>query len=237
MRHPTELSSLRPSNLHGPAFCGLDTEVRAALATIGRRQSLAPGQLLFEQGTGHTHTYVIEQGLVRTYYTAHSGREVTLCFWAEGDLAGGPNFFGGSVHVWSGVATRATKVLAVPGNDLRALAAKMPKLALWIADIAMFKLKWVSLLFQVLGTEPVPQRLTHLLLMLCDIYGVREGDAIVLRHRLNQSDLSTLHGTSRQWTNKAMGELKQLGLVRTDEGRIAILDMAGLARRARSFTS
>jgi CRP/FNR family cyclic AMP-dependent transcriptional regulator len=207
--------------------------LRASLVEAGRSQSFAPGQILFEQGTPHTHTYVIEQGLVRTYYTAHSGREVTLCYWADGDLVGGPNFFGGSIHVWSGVASRPTRTLAIRGEDLKSLAARLPKVALWIADVAMFKLKWVSLLLQLHGTESVSQRLPHLLLMLSDIYGVKEGDATVIRLRLNQGDLSTLLGTSRQWTNKAMGALRRRALLRIEDGRIVILDLAGLARSAR----
>ena len=111
----------------------------------------------------------------------------------------------------------------------------MPKIALWIAHVAMFKLKWISLLFQLHGTESVSQRLPHLLVMLSEIYGIKEGDITVIRHRLNQSDLSTLLGTSRQWTNKAMGELRQLDLLRIEQGRIVILDLAGLEKRARGI--
>jgi CRP/FNR family transcriptional regulator, cyclic AMP receptor protein len=236
MRHrsPSSHSAEEPPILYRPErFADLEPALRNALLEAGRSQSFAPGQIMFEQGTRHTYTYVIEQGLVRTYYTAHSGREVTLCYWADGDLVGGPNFFGGSIHVWSGVASCPTRTLAIRGKDLKSLAARLPKVALWIADVAMFKLKWISLLFQLHGTESVSQRLPHLLLMLTDIYGVKEGDATVIRHRLNQSDLSMLLGTSRQWTNKAMGELKQRDLLRIEEGRIVILDLAGLARRAR----
>lgn len=206
--------------------------MRRSLLEAGRSQTFAPGQIMFEQGTRHTHTFVIQQGLVRTCYTAHSGREVTLCYWADGDLVGGPNFFGGCIHVWSGVASRLTRTLAIRGEDLKLPAEHLPRVALWIADVAMFKLKWTSLLFQMHGTESVSQRLPHLLLMLSDIYGVKEGNATVIRHRLNQSDLSTLLGTSRQWTNKAMGELRQRDLLRIEDGRIVILDLAGLAKSA-----
>lgn len=216
-------------------FADLESATQKALAEIGTSVTFASGQLLFEQGSPHTCTYFIEQGLVRTFYTSYSGREVTLCVWADGDLAGGPNFFGNGVHVWSGVASRQTRALAVRGDELKALARRMPNLALWIADVAMFKLKWVSLLFQVNGTESVAQRLPHLLLMLGELYGRADGKHTVIKHRLNQSDLSTLLGISRQWTNKAMGELKDLGLVKLERDHIIIVDHTGLARRAQGL--
>jgi CRP-like cAMP-binding protein len=223
-------------NLYGlKRFENLEADVKSALLESGRTQTFAAGQVLFERGTIHTHTHIILEGLVRTYHTALSGREVTLCYWANGDLAGGPDFFGGGIHVWSGRALRPTRTVAIRGEDLKALAIRMPEVALWIAHVAMFKLKWVSLLFQLHGTESVSERLPHLLTMLSDVYGVEDAGCIVIRHRLSQSDLSTLLGTSRQWTNKAMGELRRRELLRIDDGRIVILDLPGLAKRARGF--
>jgi CRP/FNR family cyclic AMP-dependent transcriptional regulator len=231
---PSAADAEEAPNLYGlRRFENLEADVKRALLEAGRVRTFAAGQVLFERGTIHTHTFIILQGLVRIYHTAQSGREVTLCYWANGDLAGGPDFFGGAIHVWSGRALRPTRTVAIPGEDLNALALRMPRVALWIAHVAMFKLKWVSLLFQLHGTESVSQRLPHLLVMLSDVYGVEEAGTTVIRHRLSQSDLSTLLGTSRQWTNKAMGELRRRELLRIDDGRIVILDRLGLAERAR----
>lgn len=209
-------------------FEDLAAPVRKSILDAGRRIAFTPGQTIFEQGDPHTHTYIIEQGLVRTYYTACSGRHVTLCYWSDGDLIGGPNFFGGYTHVWSGVVTRHTRVIAVKGDTLRRLAELMPQVALWIADATMFKLRWLSLLFQLQGTQSVSQRLPHLLHLLSEMYGVEENGVTVIRHCFNQSDIAALLGTSRQWTNKAMVELRQRGLVTVEQGRITILDPAGL---------
>ncbi len=215
------------------SFEELDLEVRSALLEAGRVRTFLSGQPIFEPGTLHTHTYVILQGLVRTYYAAYSGREVTLSYWADGDVVAGPDFFGGSAHVWGGVALRSTRTIAISGPKLNALATRMPKVAIWIAQVAMFKLKWISLLFQLHGTESVSQRLPHLLVMLSELHGVKEGDTVVIRHPLSQSDLATLLGTSRQWTNKAMVELRQRNVVKTEDGRIIIIDLPALKKLAR----
>jgi CRP/FNR family transcriptional regulator, cyclic AMP receptor protein len=229
----SEPSAEEAPSLYGPQhFQDLEDAVKRALFDAGRQRTFDAGQTIFEPGTVHAHTYIILQGLVRTYYAAYSGREITLSYWADGDVVGGPDFFGGSIHVWGGVALRPTRTLAIVGRDLQALAVREPKVAFWIANVAMFKLKWISLLFQLHGTESVAQRLPHLLIMLSEIYGVREGNTVIIRHPLSQSDIATLLGTSRQWTNKAMGELRQRDLLRIEEGRIVILDLPGLKKIA-----
>lgn len=214
-------------------FTDLATPIRDLVRNAGRVLNFTPGQTIFEQGDPHTFTYIIEQGFVRTYYTAVSGRHVTLCYWADGDLIGGPNFFGGYNHVWSGVITRHTRVIAIKGTVLRRLAELTPQIALWIADTSMFKLRWLSLLFQLQGTHSVAQRLPYLMLLLREMYGIEESGVTIIRHRLNQSDIAALLGTSRQWTNKAMGELRQQGLVTVDRGHITILNLAELLNRTR----
>jgi len=225
----SQSKSEEPPSLRGPQhFDELEPAVQSALLQAGQFRSFAAGQPIFEPGSAHSETHVILQGLVRTFYAAYSGREVTLNFWADGDVVGGPDFFGGGNHVWGGVAVRPTRTLSIAGPKFEALARTLPSVAVWIAFVSMFKLKWLSLLFQLHGTECVSQRLPHLLVMLSELYGMQEGSNVVIRHPLSQSDLATLLGTSRQWTNKAMGDLRQRGLLRIDDGRIIILDLPAL---------
>ncbi len=190
------------------------------------------GQRLFDQGSLHTCTYIVEEGLVRTYYCALSGREITLGYWSEGNLVGGPNFFGGGYHIWSGKAVRKTRVLAIGDSDLKQLATHDPDILFWVAEAMAFKLRWLSILFQLHGTEPVRQRLAKILVMLSDIYGApeddRSGGAITIKHKISQSDLATLVGASRQWTNKTLNELQELGLITLANRQIRILNLQGL---------
>lgn len=209
-------------------FSSLSCEAQATLSSVCREASLSLGQALFHQGTTHTSSFIITSGLVRTYYTAQSGREVTLAFWSDGDLIGGPNFFGGGFHIWSAVAVRHSSVLVVQDVDLRRLAKSNPEILYWITDALSFKLRWLSILFQLHGTETVLYRLAKLLLMLGETYGEKQADGIVIRHKISQSDLSTLVGASRQWTNKTLNELQNKGLLSLDKRRIRIIDLAGL---------
>ncbi len=184
-----------------------------------------PGQSIFLQGAKHEHSYIIKKGTVRTYYVADSGREITLGHWSEGDLVGGPLVFGGGYHVWSAVATKPSEVLAITGPALRDFATLHAQVYPWIVDVLSFKLRWLSILFQIHGTEHVQERLIKLLIMLGDLFGNFGPHGTVIEHRISQQDLAALIGASRQWTNKTMTHLKKIGLVTTRDRRIILLDV------------
>lgn len=186
------------------------------------------GQTIFRQGAVHRSSHIVQEGLVRTYYTAATGREITLAYWSEGDLIGGPNFLGGGHHIWNATVVGAGRMLSISDVDLRQLAESDPEILRWLTDILSFKLRWLSILFQIHGTESVRQRLAKLLMMLCEIYGEPDATGIVIKHRISQSNLATLAGASRQWTNRTLGELKDEGMLEISNRRIRILDLERL---------
>src|SRR5262249_48040884 len=87
-----------------PPFQWLSPRERELVLSPGRRRVLNRGQTLFTQGTAHEGIYLIESGRIRVFYNAPSGREITLAYWYPGNFVGGPDIFGTSVHLWSGVA-------------------------------------------------------------------------------------------------------------------------------------
>lgn len=145
-----------------------------------------------------------------------------------GDLIGGPNFLGGGYHIWNGTAVHGSRVLAINDRDLRKLAEEDPEILRWVADTLSFKLRWLSILFQIHGTESVRRRLAKLLVLLSEIYGEADGTGLAIKHKITQSDLATLAGASRQWTNRTLGELKRAGLLDVANRRIRILDLERL---------
>jgi CRP/FNR family cyclic AMP-dependent transcriptional regulator len=191
---------------------------------------MQPGESLFIQQSPHSHSFVIQSGLIRTFYVSEAGREVTLGYWGTGDIVGGPSLFGGGPHVWSAVANRRSEVLAITGSDLRKLAQSNMNVMNWIVNMLEFKLRWLSVLFQIHGTERVHDRLAKLLLMMGDLYGEEVDGEIVISHQINQTDLATLVGASRQWTNKALANLRDEGVISMDGSRILLRDSKALRK-------
>jgi CRP-like cAMP-binding protein len=64
--------------------------------------------------------------------------------------------------------------------------------------------------------------------MMADLYGEEVDGNIVISHQINQTDLATLVGASRQWTNKALARLREAGVISIEGCRILLLDSKAL---------
>lgn len=187
------------------------------------------GDAIFSQSQPTTATFIILEGLARTYYLSPVGREITMAFWSSGDLIGGPAFFGERPrHIWAAQAIEPTRVLAISTKALQVLANEVPAVALGIIAALSFKLHWVSLVLQTLGTESVTQRLATMLLRLSENYGEATEEGIVIRYPFSQADLASMVGASRPWVSTMFGRLQKQGIVAMRQRHIVIIKLAKL---------
>lgn len=193
--------------------------------------SFRPRDTIFSQHQPTSAAFVIVQGLVRTYYLSPVGREVTMAFWSAGDLIGGPAFFGERVqHVWSGQAITPTRVLAISTKAPGQLALELAAIALGVVNALSFKLHWVSLMLQTMGTESVTQRLATLLLRLGETYGEPDSEGVLIRYPFSQADLASMVGASRPWVSTAFGRLQKDGIVTVRNRHIVIIRLGKLKK-------
>jgi CRP-like cAMP-binding protein len=203
-------------------FDALSAREQEIVLKHGRRKVFYRGQTLFNQGARHDGIYLIETGRIRVFYSAPSGREITLAYWHPGNFVGGPEVFGTGVHQWSGVATSNSSVVQFPGKDLRALIVEVPNLAIGLIEGLTFKGKCYSALAQMLGTRSITERLAHLLLHLVDLYGVEDEDGIIIGAAFTHADLAHMVGATRQWITISLKRLQDKDVVRTRKSRIVV---------------
>jgi CRP/FNR family cyclic AMP-dependent transcriptional regulator len=205
-----------------PLFQWLSPRERELVLSYGRRRVLNRGQTLFGQGTTHEGIYLIESGRIRVFYTAPSGREITLAYWFPGNFVGGPDVFGTSVHLWSGVAINNSCVVQLPGKALRNLVMQIPALGIGLIEGLAFKGKCYSALVQMLGTRSITERLAHLLLLLVNAYGIREADGILIAGAFTHADLAHIVGATRQWVTISLQRLQEQGVVACRKSQIIV---------------
>ena len=218
LREPFDRSARRPP---GILSC-LGKRDLSLVMSRARRLTLAPKQVLFFQGEPHRAIYIIESGMVRTYYTSIAGREITLAYWQPGDFVGGPDVFGESLHMWSGTAVRSTKVIELLGTDLRKLVKKIPDLAVGLLEALVYKGKCFSSLIQLLGTRSISERLSQLLLALSANYGVPVEGGVAIRAQLTHEDLAHMVGASRQWVTTTLDRLQRQDIVHIRKRQVII---------------
>jgi CRP/FNR family transcriptional regulator, cyclic AMP receptor protein len=214
-----------------------------ARLTIGQRKRvvargvylhLAEGETLFAQGEKHKGIYLIEHGLIRTFYTSPGGREITLAYWQASNIVGTPQVFSTHLNQWSGIATTDTGVLFFRGEDLLQLMQRIPAFAIAVVEALEFKGKCLSALVQMLGTRSVPERLSILLFNLAELHGVREKDGIAIGKPFTHEVLAQMVGASRQWVTMTLDRMRNKGLIRIGKCRTVILQPSRLLGRRHS---
>lgn len=217
----------------GQLLDGLPAGDRKALLACSTPRSFEPNDTLFVQGERHVNNFLICSGLVRTYYTSMTGKEITLAYWSVDDLVGGPDFFDEATqHIWSARVVEKSEVLAIRGSDLAELTSLRPKIARYVIDSLTFKLRWVCSLLQALGTGSVSFRLAYLLVRLAEMYGIPDRDGTVIQYHFSQEDLGNMVGATRQWVSTTLRAFQRDGIVANRNRRIVIRDLSTLRRMA-----
>lgn len=213
---------------------GLSPAQVERVVAAGRRKVVHRGERLFSQGQPNNGIYLVESGRVRVFYISPTGREITLAYWHEGNFVGGPEVYGRGRHMWSGVAATSARILHLPGDPLRQMAAEIPALASGIIDGLIFKAKCYSALAQMLGTRSATERLANLLLHLANLYGTEaDGGSIQLATSLSHADLASMTGVTRQSVSTTLRKLSDLGLVDIGCPHLTICDPEGLEELSR----
>lgn len=208
---------------------GLNDLDQAKIRRAGSRRVIKRGAGLFFQGDPHTGIWIVESGRMRSFYTAPSGRELTLAYWTPGHFVGGPEVFGRGRHVWSGDALEDCELLFLSGMVLRDLVREIPALALNIIDGLVAKGNCYSALIQMLGTRSVSERLEQLLVILASTHGRHDGSAIVIDRSITYEQVASIVGASRQWVTQSLDKLQKEGVLDISRRQITIFDIDRLS--------
>ncbi|MFY0609987.1 MAG: Crp/Fnr family transcriptional regulator [Hyphomicrobiaceae bacterium] len=200
----------------------------SALRRVASPVEVDANQSIFMQGDQHRGIYLIESGQVRIYYAGPSGKEITLAYWTPGHFIGGPEVFGGGLHIWSATAVESCKLSYLPGAKVRHLAETVPSVALAIIDGLVAKGRCYSALVQMLGTRSVTERLAQLLLILAALDGHADGAKLVVDRRITHEQLAMIVGSTRQWVTSTLARLQKSGHISIDRNVITIEQPDGL---------
>jgi CRP-like cAMP-binding protein len=200
----------------------LSTAETAELRRHGRRIAVPQGTAVFTQGDRHEGIFIIDRGQVRVYYTAPSGREITLAYWTPGHFIGGPEITGGGAHMWSGVAVDDCEITVLSSASLQRLLGRIPNFALALIDGLVAKGKCYSSMAQMLGTRSVIERLAQYLLNLSELYGEPDGPTIVIARKVTHDQIAAMVGSTRQWVTMMLKRFQKQHIVSIEGSVIRI---------------
>jgi len=89
-------------------------------------------------------------------------------------------------------------------------------------DGLVSKGKCYSSMAQMLGTRSVIERLAQYILNLSELYGVADGDAVVINRKVTHDQIAAMVGSTRQWVTMMLKRFHAKRIVSIDGGVIRI---------------
>lgn len=213
----------------GHWFNGLSQEIQARVENGGRLRNIRRGEAFIRLGDEPSGLFALVEGQVRAQTTAASGKTALITVFHPGDFFAFLACADGRPHTMDHVASVDSVIFVLPYPATREIFTADQKLFLYLVDPQLISLrKTIEYVSTTVRLSPM-QRLAERLLDLSRSHYFPEG-----AHRpllgLSQELLSSAVLCTRQTTNELLGELQSRGIIKSEYGRIDILDAEALRK-------
>ncbi len=198
----------------------LDDEL-AALRDVGIERRFLPGDRLVSIGDVSRELFYVTSGLVKIVVVSEAGTESVFGLRTAGVFVGDMATLNNERRSADVVAVEPTTAVVVSADRFERYLEQYPAVALALLRMQSRRLNEMTQR-SMLGGRSVRARIAQRLIEL-SARSTREGVV-----ELTQSDLAQFIDASREWTSKALGELRREGAIATARGRVTILDEAAL---------
>ncbi|PIL17375.1 hypothetical protein P775_24545 [Puniceibacterium antarcticum] len=196
----------------------LSPEEKSALLDDCTVQTHTQATEILTQGEKPPGFFIIASGSVEIAYLTEDGQRAIITHLSPGEALGEPEAVGDVPCVSSAVARPKTVTLLCPINKVKTLM----KCELFVRNVLrayVMRLHRDNQFKAIDQFQPVEQRISSYL------WHLSEADNVV---RISQSYLANVAGCSRQTVNKALGRLRDDGVIAIRKEEIEILNPAGL---------
>lgn len=198
----------------------LDDELEA-LREVGIEKRFLPNDRLVSIGDVSKEVFYVTQGLVKIVVVSEAGTESVFGLRTPGVFIGDLATLNNERRSADVVAVEPTTAVMVSAERFIRYLESFPAVSLALLRMQSRRLNEMTQR-SMLGSRSVKARIAQRLLEL-STRSVREGVV-----ELTQSDLAQFIDASREWTSKALGELRREGAIETERGRVIILDELAL---------
>ena len=210
-------------------FANMSVADLQAIAVDIIPRTFAQGDIIFHEGDPGQTLYLIQSGQVRIFVNGLDGSETSvILFGRPGEIFGELAVVDGMPRSATAVALGQTILYTMSRERFRHHTLIYPQLALNFMKVLSSRVRSSTQHMDSLASLGISQRLARKLLQLAQDYGQAEANGVSITMRLNQSDLASLIGATRESINKALRDFRQNGWLHMAQGQITILDAEAL---------
>ena len=208
-------------------LAGID---RQELVAASRRRTFGRNEVLFHEGDPGDTLHLVVQGYLAIRASTELGDVVTLAVPGPGEAFG-------ELALLSDDATRTASAVALDAVETRSwhriqvqdLRDRSPDVDRFLIEVLSEQVRRLSGRLVEALHLPAELRVLRRLSGLVDLYDPSSDEVVV---PVTQEDLASLAGTTRPTANRVLKDAEAAGLLALSRGRIAVVDRAGLSKRA-----
>ncbi len=211
-----------------PLFAALsDTELDRLIDHCPARTFPAGGRIV-SPSMEADRFYIILSGRVCLYKLSPKGDRQILHLYGPGDTFGEAAMWAEISYPAFADAVDDATIMSVSRGRLKTIIAENEDLAMKMMAGMASKLREFNRLIEQLSLKEVPSRLAEILL---EMPAGSDGDTILLNQSKKQ--LAERIGTIPETLSRALGKMREMGLISIDGRKITVLDANGMEQLAK----
>jgi CRP/FNR family transcriptional regulator len=211
-----------------PFFAVLPPAELKALASHCVVRRLARDEMLFAEGDPCEGMYVVQQGALKLFKMADTGREQVLVIERAGSTVGELPLFDGGAFPASAAAIEDSTLLFLPKREFLDLCQHNSQVAFVVIRTLAWRFRYMTSLVEELSLKEVSHRLARFLRDRAVKSGVRTKRGIEFPLEETNQEIGAEIGTVRDLVSRNLRRFVDRGIIRLERRKVIVLDMAEL---------
>lgn len=209
----------------GGALLDIPWHIRKAFRCFAQPISLQARDVLFHAGDAGDGCYIVRRGVVKASVIAKDGQERLLAVLGPGALIGELALIDDEPRSATIAAMRDCRLLHLPKSSFFRLADEHPLVYRQALRILAQRLRGTNDTVVAQGTITVAGRVARAFAALANGLGDElPNGAILLNHKISQSDIAGMAGVARENASRAINELIRDGVISRENSLYVIAD-------------
>lgn len=214
-----------------PLFRGLGEDSLAGLVPFSTLRHLRARDTLYAQGEPGEAIFLLMEGSMKLTRRTGGAREHVVRLLRPGEVLAESVLFSDKVYAATAVALEDCRVLAVDARRFGEYLRRDPHLAWNVLERLGKRIKELQSQTELLATHTAEQKVAAYLI---DRYRALSPSDAVVASSCRRSDLASLLALAPETLCRVITEFKRRGWIKSENGRILVVDAKALAAAAPS---
>jgi CRP-like cAMP-binding protein len=210
----------------------LSDELRSLLESMATKKKIHKDSFLFYHGQDAKEIYLIKSGIVQISMNSSEGEEMALRICKTDDIVGELTLYTDNPkYLLNAHVIESGEVLVI---NIKRLQQELMR----NQNLAIEMMKWINNHMRRLQSKMRDLLLNgkrgalySTLIRLCNSYGVKQNDGILIDLQLTNQEIARFCGATREYVNRLLNELKRKDILSLDPtGKILIKDIEYLRK-------